>query len=79
MTTYDKYLAGLDVAALPTGAKEVLIALGQSQYGDPVDQLCFFCHGHIAVEPLTLDGESRPTSWRHTCPCGKSNGTMRGL
>lgn len=79
MTTYDKYLAGLNVAALPSGAKEVLIALGQSQYGDPVDQLCFFCDGPIAVEPLTLNVESRPTSWRHSCPCGKCDGMMRGL
>lgn len=79
MTAYDKYLVGLDVDSLPNGAKEVLVALGQSQYGDPVDQLCFFCHDPIVVEPLTLPGESRPTSWRHSCPCGKCNGTMRGL
>jgi hypothetical protein len=79
MTNYDKYLVSLDVAALAKGAKEVLIALGQSQYGDQVDQRCAFCHGAIAVEPLTLNGESRPTSWRHSCPCGKCNGTMRGL
>jgi len=79
MTNYDKYLAGLDVPKLPKGAKEVLIALGQSQYGDPVDQHCAFCQGKISVEPLTLGGESRPTSWRHSCPCGKCNGTMRGL
>ena len=79
MSSHEKYLAGLDVAGLPPGAKEVLIALGQSQYGDPVDQLCFFCNGPILVEPLTLRGEGRPTAWRHSCPCGKCNGTMRGL
>lgn len=79
METYEKYLSGLNVAALPKGAKEVLIALGQSQYGEEVDQRCAFCHGSIAVEPITLSGESRPTSWRHSCPCGKCNGTMRGL
>ncbi|MDM0059003.1 hypothetical protein [Variovorax fucosicus] len=79
MIDYDKYLAGLDVAALPEGAREVLIALGQCQYGEYVDQRCVFCRGAITVEPLTLTGESRPTSWRHSCPCGKCNGTMRGL
>jgi hypothetical protein len=79
MQQYAKYLSGLDVERLPLGAKEVLIALGQSQYGDPVDQQCHFCRGAITVEPLTLMGEGRPTSWRHSCPCGKSNGTMRGL
>jgi hypothetical protein len=79
MKTNDKYLSGLDVAALPMGAKEVLIALEQSQYGEEVDQRCVFCDGAIAVEPLTLNGESRPTSWRHSCPCGKCNGMMRGL
>lgn len=79
MQPYAKYLTGLDVERLPLGAKEVLIALGQSQYGDPVDQRCYFCQSAITVEPLSLRGEARPTSWRHSCLCGKSNGTMRGL
>lgn len=76
---YAKYLTGLDVDGLPAGAREVLIALGQCQYGDPVDQLCHSCRGPITVEALTLGGETRATSWRHSCPCGKCNGTMRGL
>lgn len=79
MTTHDEYLAGLNVATLPKGAKEVLVALGQSQYGNPVDQLCPFCQNPIKVEAVTLKGESRPTSWLHSCPCGKCSGTMRGL
>ena len=79
MDSYAKYLAGLDAERLPAGAREVLIALGQSQYGDPIDQLCHFCRGPILVEPLTLNVETRSTSWRHSCPCGKCNGTMRGL
>jgi hypothetical protein len=79
MTNYDKYLVGFDVPSLRKGAKEVLISLGQSQYGDTVDQRCAFRQGKISVEPLTLAGEDRPTSWRHSCPRGKCNGTMRGL
>ena len=79
MSRYDKYLTGLDIEQLPEGAKEVLIALGQSQYNEPLDQMCFFCRQPISVEPLTLARESRPTSWRIACPCGKCNGTFRGL
>ena len=78
MTERHKYLVDSD-DALPKGAKEVLIALGQSQNGEHIDQSCPFCGGAISVEPLTLSGENRPTSWRHECPGGKCNGTMRGL
>lgn len=54
MTSSHKYLTGLDMTKLPTEAGPVLIALGQSQNGEPLDQLCVVCGGQISVEPQTL-------------------------
>jgi hypothetical protein len=79
MSSYDKYLAGLDLERLPVGMKEVLIAVGQSQDSEPIDQSCPICVQPISVEPLVPKGQSSPTAWRTHCPCGKCNDTLRGL
>ena len=79
MTGSHKYLAGLDMSKLPPEAGPVLIALGQSQNGEPIDQFCLACGGQISVEPKTLRNESRPCAWEISCSCGKCNNTFRGL
>lgn len=76
---YDKYLAGLDMSRLPPEARHVLIALGQSQCGEPVDQICPHCNGKVLVDAKTLPGEARPCAWFISCLCGKCSMTMRGL
>ncbi|OYU45930.1 MAG: hypothetical protein CFE44_04865 [Burkholderiales bacterium PBB4] len=43
MESHEKYVAGWDWTRLQPAAKEFLIALGQSDYGDVVDQRCTFC------------------------------------
>jgi hypothetical protein len=78
MSSYDKYLVGFDPKRFPVGAREVLIALGQSQYNEPVDQSCHFCAKPITVEPLSLS-DGHPIAWRVSCPCGKCDTTFRGL
>lgn len=75
MSEYDKYLVGLDLGRLPPGAKEVMIALGQLQSKEPIDQTCHFCGQLIAGETLGVPA----TTWRTSCTCGKSNSTFRGL
>jgi hypothetical protein len=78
MPSSDTDIEGIDPARLPAGARQVLIALEQSQQNQPVDQRCHFCAQPIAVEPLGLEDRS-PTAWRTHCPCGKSNNTFRGV
>lgn len=74
MTDRHKYLVPGD-ERLPVGSKQVLIALGQLQSNEPIDQHCHFCDGQISGETLGM-----PTSaWKLSCPCGKSNSTFRGL
>jgi len=79
VSSHDKYIAGLDLERFPVGSREVLIAVGQSQDGEPIDQLCPHCAQPISVEPITLKGENGPCAWQVSCPCGKCNGAFRGL
>ena len=48
MPDHDQYLVGLDLDRLPKGAREVMIALGQLQSKEPIDQTCHFC-GHLII------------------------------
>jgi len=75
MSDYDKYLVGLDLDRLPLGAREAMIALGQLQAKEPIDQACHFCGQPIVGETLGAPA----SAWRMSCPCGKSNSTFRGL
>ena len=59
-------------------AREVLIALGQFQDGEPVDQSCPHCAQPISVDALIPDGQREPTAWLTRCPCGMCSGTFRG-
>lgn len=79
MDKYEKYIKGVDFTKLPPEAKPILIALGQSQSGKEIDQICKHCNSPIKVEPKTLNNESRPCAWVISCECGKCNTTFRGL
>ncbi len=78
MSSHDKYIQGIDLEHLPAGAREVLIALGQFQDGEPVDQSCPHCAQPISVEGIIPDGQREPTAWLTRCPCGMCTGTFRG-
>ncbi len=76
---YEKYIKGLDLSKLPAIARPTMIALGQCQCGDTVDQICPRCLSMIAVEAKSTTPGSRPCAWVISCDCGACNGTFRGL
>jgi hypothetical protein len=52
-------------------------AIGKVRAGQPQDEVCVFCGGTLVVEGMPPGG---PFSiWLISCPCGKSNGEMKGL
>jgi len=79
MDKYDKYIKDLDFEKLPPEAKPIMIALGQSQYGEEIDQICMYCNSPIEVEAKILKNETRPCAWVISCKCGKCSTTFRGL
>lgn len=78
MTEPHKYLQGFDLSKLPVEAGPVLIALGQFQSGEVINQLCPHCRELITVSGKAV-GTPTPCVWFISCPCGKCNNTMRGL
>ena len=78
MAESHKYLQGLDMSRLQPEAGPALIALGQFQSGEAVDQVCPHCHGAIVVTGEAV-GTPTPCVWFVSCPCGECNTTMRGL
>lgn len=79
MDKYEKYTKGIDFSKMSEVARPVMIALGQSQCGDIIDQVCPQCKSLIHVEPKTLKNEDRPCAWIISCNCGSCNGSFRGL
>lgn len=79
MDKYEKFTKGLDLSGMPNVARPVMIALGQLQCGEPIDQVCPRCGAIITVEAKTLKNESRPCAWLTACKCGACNSSFRGL
>lgn len=79
MEKYEKYTKGIDFSRLPPEAERIMIALGQSQNGEEIDQICNSCNSILCVEAKILKGEHRPCAWIVSCACGKCNSTFRGL
>jgi hypothetical protein len=73
-----KYLQGLDLTKLPLEAGPALIALGQFQNGEAIDQFCPYCNELITVTGKAV-GTPIPCVWLISCSCGKCDNTMRGL
>jgi hypothetical protein len=48
-------------------------AFGQFCKREPVTVTCDKCNGKIVIEALGAE------AWKMKCPCGRFNGTMRGL
>jgi hypothetical protein len=76
---YEKYIKGLDFSKMPDVARPSMSALGQSQYGEEIDQICPRCNSERKVEPKTLKNELKPCAWYLSCECGACNGSFRGL
>lgn len=76
---YDKYVKELDFSNLPDAAKPVMIALGQFQSGDKIDQVCPDCHSKILVDPKSTTPNGLPSAWFVSCKCGECNCVFRGL
>lgn len=55
----------------------VLSAIDKVRAGQPQDEVCVLCGGTIIVEGLPPGGPF--SSWSFICPCGKSNGELKGL
>jgi len=55
----------------------VLAAIAKANAGEPHDEVCAFCGKPLIVEGFPPGGPY--TQWQVHCPCGKSNGTLRGL
>ncbi len=59
--------------------KEQMIKLSDDAFGEFLRDgrvmtiFCHVCSGLIEFRALS------PTAWQSTCPCGKYNGTWRGL
>ena len=53
-------------------ARPLVIAWMEYTEGLPIDQNCPYCFESLQI----LD---HGTAWTVTCPCGKSENTMRGL
>lgn len=50
----------------------VRAAIAKARAGKPISEVCVFCGGKLEV--LGSDA-----SWVFRCPCGKSNGALKGL
>jgi hypothetical protein len=73
---------GKDDAPISEEVKEaawasVKRAISRVQQSLPPSEPCVFCGGAIQVEGLPPSGPY--TSWIFGCPCGKTNGTLKGL
>jgi hypothetical protein len=55
----------------------VRAAIAKVNAGKPQDEVCAFCQKPLVVEGLPPGGPF--TQWQVHCPCGKSNGIIKGL
>jgi hypothetical protein len=52
-------------------------AIRKVNAGEPQDEVCAFCGGPLLVEGAPPGGPY--TQWFVSCPCGRSNGVIKGL
>jgi hypothetical protein len=76
---YEKYVEGIDFSNMPEVARPAMIALGQFQCGDTIDQICPRCDSPITVEAKSTTPDNSPSAWFVSCECGECNGAFRGL
>ncbi len=62
----------------PEGAP-ILRAIEQAKRGDEVTELCFFCQKPLSVTAGGAPPDGVPTSFRFSCPCGRSDGFLYGI
>jgi len=72
MSSEDKYVEGMDFSNFPPQARQVLIAFGQYEHGEPITQKCPSCNYLLVVK-------QKGTAWLVSCNCGLCNDTLRGL
>jgi hypothetical protein len=59
------------------GEQRILRAIRAVKEGKESKEKCYFCGGLIAVVASPPEGPF--SAYYFTCPCGKSNGFLRGI
>jgi hypothetical protein len=72
MSSEDKYIQGMDLSRLPPQARQVIIAVGQFDSGEPITQKCPSCDHVLVVK-------AKRSVWFVSCNCGLCNDTLKGI